>query len=255
MRRVVDVLKEYRAIIDRHRPVRVAVCGTSAVRDAANRDEFAALVREESGFDLEVLSGGDEALWTYRGAISGLPGTARAAVLDIGGGSTELSLGDARAPDRSVSMDVGAVRLTERFFRSDPPAREELDAAAGEVRSHLHHTRSFDAREHTLIAVAGTATTLAILDQGLPRFSMGAVTNYRLTRGRVARMLERLSGMPVAEIRKLSEALEGRADVIVAGALILLEIMEAHRFAEAIVSDRGVRYGIVLREWERIGSR
>ena len=80
-------------------------------------------------------------------------------------------------------MDVGAVRLTERFFRSDPPAREELDAAAGEVRSHLHHTRSFDAREHTLIAVAGTATTLAILDQGLPRFAMGAVTNYRLTRG------------------------------------------------------------------------
>jgi exopolyphosphatase/guanosine-5'-triphosphate,3'-diphosphate pyrophosphatase len=254
MKRVVDVLGEYRAIIDRHRPEHVVVCGTSAVRDASNRDEFAALVKAGSGFDLEVMSGSEEARWTYRGAISGVPGVERAAVLDIGGGSTELSLGDARDPLHSISLDIGAVRLTERCLKGDPPTRAELAAARDEIRSHLARTRSFDAREHTLIAVAGTATTLAILDQELPRFTAEAVTNYRLTRDRVGGLLDRLSPMRVEDIRRLSAVLEGRADVIVAGAMILLEVMDAHRFAHAVVSDRGVRYGIVIREWLRRGT-
>ena len=251
MRRVVNVLKEYRAIIDRYRPERVALCGTSAVRDAANRADFVAFVKAETGFDVEVMSGDEEAGWTYRGAVSGLPGVVRVAVLDIGGGSTELSLGDGHGPSRSISMDIGAVRLTERFFASDPPTREELTEAITEVRSHIARTKSFDVRGHTLVAVAGTPTTLAILAQGLPRFSADAVANYHLSRDRIRELLETLSGMRVAEIRKLSEVMEGRADVIVAGTLILLEIMEIHGFAEAIVSDRGVRYGIVIREWER----
>jgi len=251
MRRVVEVLKEYRVIIDRHRPEHVAVCATSAVRDAANRSEFAGLVKAGVGFDVDVLTGDEEARWTYRGAISGLPGLQQPAVLDIGGGSTELSLGDAQSPSRSISMDIGAVRLTERFFKGDPPTPEELAAAAREVRSHIEHTTSFDARGHMLVAVAGTATALAILAQGLPRFSIDAVTNYRLSRDQVGELLRRLSGMRIADIRKLSEVMEGRADVIVAGALILLEIMEIHGFTEATVSDRGVRYGIVIREWEK----
>ncbi len=251
MQRVVSVLKDYRAIIDRYRPVRVALCGTSAVRDAANRADFVALVKAGTGFDVEVMSGDEEARWTYRGAVSGLPGVARVAVLDIGGGSTELSLGDAHGPGRSISMDIGAVRLTERFLASDPPTREELIAAITEVRSHIDRTKSFDARGHTLVAVAGTPTTLAILAQGLPRFSADAVANYPLSRRRVGELLETLSGLRVAEIRRLSEVMEGRADVIVAGTLILQEIMETHGFEEAIVSDRGVRYGIVIREWER----
>ncbi len=251
MQRVVSVLKEYRAILDRYRPAHVALCGTSAVRDAANRAEFVALVKAETGFEVEVMSGDDEARWTYRGAVSGLPGVARAAVLDIGGGSTELSLGDAHGPNRSISMDIGAVRLTERFLASDPPTREELTRAIADIRSHVHGTASFDARGHTLVAVAGTPTTLAILAQGLPRFSADAVANYPLSRDRIRRLLETLSGMRVAEIRKLSEVMEGRADVIVAGTLIMREIMETHGFEEAIVSDRGVRYGIVIREWER----
>ena len=229
----------------------MALCGTSAVRDAANRADFVALVKAETGFDVEVMSGDEEARWTYRGAVSGLPGVARAAVLDIGGGSTELSLGDVHGPRRSISMDIGAVRLTERFLASDPPAREELIAAITEVRSHIDRTKSFDARGHTLVAVAGTPTTLAILAQGLPRFSADAVANYPLSRDRIRELLDTLSGMRVAEIRKLSEVMEGRADVIVAGTLILQEIMETHGFEEAIVSDRGVRYGIVIREWER----
>jgi exopolyphosphatase/guanosine-5'-triphosphate,3'-diphosphate pyrophosphatase len=251
MRRVVDVLSEYRPIIDRHRPDHVTLCATSAVRDAANRGEFVALVKAETGFDVEVLSGDEEARWTYRGAISGLPGASRVAVLDIGGGSTELSLGDAHGPTRSLSMDVGAVRLTERFLASDPPTPEEIAAATRDVRSHLERTKSFDTRGRTLVAVAGTPTSLAILAQALPRFSVDAVTNYPLSRASIAALLKRLSGMPVADIRELSEVMEGRADVIVAGALIMLEIMEMHGFGEAIVSDRGVRYGIVLREWER----
>jgi len=250
MQRVVAVLKEYRAIIGRYEPEHVTVCATSAVRDAANRDEFAALVKAQSGFDVEVLSGEDEARWTYRGAISDLRGVTKAAVLDIGGGSTELSVGDSRNPTQSISMDLGAVRLTERYLKSDPPTRAELDAATQEVRAHAVKTAFFGTRGHTLVAVAGTPTTLAILAQGLPRFSIDAVTNYRLSQQRVRELLERLGGMRVAEIRKLSEVMEGRADVIVAGALIMLEIMQAHGFTEAVVSERGVRYGMVIRDWE-----
>jgi exopolyphosphatase / guanosine-5'-triphosphate,3'-diphosphate pyrophosphatase len=251
MQRVVDVLQEYRPMLDGYSPERVAVCATSAVRDAANRAEFLALVKAETGFEVEVMSGDEEARWTYRGAVSGLPHLAEAAVLDIGGGSTELILGDARTPRRSISMDIGAVRLTERFLRSDPPTGDELSAATREVRSHLEQTRSFDARGHTLVAVAGTPTSLAILAQGLPRFSAEAVTNYRLSLERIGELLASLGAMRVAEIRQLSEVMEGRADVIVAGALIMLEIMRMHGLDEAIVSDRGVRYGIVIREWER----
>jgi exopolyphosphatase/guanosine-5'-triphosphate,3'-diphosphate pyrophosphatase len=252
MRRAVDVLKEYREVIGRHRADRVTVVATSAVRDASNRSEFSGAVKAATGFELEVLSGDDEARWTYRGAVSGIPGLTRAAVLDIGGGSTEFSLGDAAGPTRSISMDIGSVRLTERFLRGDPPSKPELDAAAREVRAHLEKTELFDARDHTLVAAAGTATSLAVLAQGLQSFSIDAVTNFRLTRARAGELLERLSTMTTAGIRGLSEVMEGRADVMIAGTLILREVMNTHGFAEAIVSARGVRYGMVIRELERL---
>lgn len=251
MRRATVVLGEYRALFEPLSPVRVAVCATSAVRDASNRAEFAALVRADTGLSLEILSGEEEARWTYRGAISGIPEVTKAAVLDIGGGSTELSLGDDTHPVRSLSMDIGSVRLTERFFSGDRPTKAQLEAARVDIQGHIRQTGDFDFRDHALVAVAGTATTLAILDQDVRQFSIRAVTNYRLTLDRVRQLLDRLSRMTVGDIRGLSDIMEGRADVIVAGALILCEVMETHGFREAIVSERGVRYGIALREFER----
>ncbi|HEX9005837.1 MAG TPA: Ppx/GppA family phosphatase, partial [Bacteroidota bacterium] len=121
MERVVSTLEEYQLLIRGHAPDAIAVFGTSAVRDASNRDALASLITRRTGYRLEVLSGAEEALLTYRGAISGIRGIAGATVVDIGGGSTEITSGAAGEILGSASLDIGSVRLTERFFRRDPP--------------------------------------------------------------------------------------------------------------------------------------
>jgi exopolyphosphatase/guanosine-5'-triphosphate,3'-diphosphate pyrophosphatase len=251
MRRVIAVLKEYADRIQSVRPEAVVVCGTSAVRDAANRQQFTAMVLHETGFRLEVLSGDEEAHWTYRGAISGVPGISLAAVLDIGGGSTEISCGNRQALLSRKSMNIGSVRLTERLFRHDPPSQEEIATGTGLIRTALEKDSISIPAGSTLVGVAGTATSLAMMAQGMQEFSIAAVTNYLLQRSTVEHLFATLRRLPAAEIQALSPIMEGRADVITAGTLILLEMMNHYGFDVMTVSERGVRYGLVLREWER----
>jgi exopolyphosphatase/guanosine-5'-triphosphate,3'-diphosphate pyrophosphatase len=251
MQRALAVLKEYHSVIARHNVGRTIVAGTSAVRDATNKDEFANLIHSQTGFTLEVLSGEEEAYWTYRGAISGVPSIAKATVVDIGGGSTEITTGNSKTILDSVSLNVGSVRLTERFFKNDPPTDPELEAARRFVTDELTTAGSFGFTDSTLVGVAGTATSLAILAQGLKEFSIDAVTNYTLGLETVHQLFRRLRAMPANDIRQLSSIMEGRADVIAAGTLILREIMVHFTFKEIIVSERGIRYGLVLREWEK----
>jgi exopolyphosphatase/guanosine-5'-triphosphate,3'-diphosphate pyrophosphatase len=255
MARVMNVLKEYRGLITPYAPAATAVCGTSAVRDAANREEFARRVWQEAGFTLEVLSGDDEAFLTYRGAVSAAPGTGRYTVIDIGGGSTEVITGDRRQIGERISLDIGSVRLTERVLRHDPPTPEELEAAIEVTENEIARAFRFPFAGSTLVGVAGTATSLAVLAQGLKTFTIDAVTNYTLTRDAVESLFMTLREMPAAAIRGLSAVMEGRNDVIVAGALIAREIMTHFKFERMIVSERGVRYGIALREAERLTGR
>jgi len=250
MERVILVLQEYRSILRTFPVEKIIVAGTSAVRDAANRQEFSELIQKHTGFDLEVLSGKEEALWTYRGAISGVTKSGNATVIDIGGGSTEITQGDTQAIYHAVSLDIGSVRLTERFFLHDPPVDTEIEAAAAFVTNALSAVR-FSAAGSTPVAVAGTATTLAVLDQHAEAFTVASVTNYRLRLDRVSALLEQLRTMSSAEIEKLSSVMHGRSDVITAGALILREVMNHFEFDSVIVSERGVRYGLAIREWER----
>lgn len=251
MRRVIDVLTEYKRIISALRPDAVVVAGTSAVRDAYNRSEFRELVKREVGFDLEILSGDDEAHWTYRGAISGLPDVQQATVVDIGGRSTEIITGNDHNVSQKISLDMGSVRLTERFFKHDPPTHPELEAAITFVEDKLAIPMGFEFARTTLIGVAGTATSLAILDQGLHEFTIDAIINYHLKLDNVYALFRTLRSMASAEILKLSTVLRGRNDVITAGVLILREIMAHYKFSEMIVTERGVRYGLALREWEK----
>ncbi len=251
MRRAIDVLDEYKVIISKYSVEKVIVCGTSAVRDANNKSEFVHLIQSRTGFDLEILTGQDEAYWTYRGAISGIPGIKKATVVDIGGGSTEITVGNEKTIHHSVSLDVGSVRLTERFFRHDPPTHPELESAITLVEDELTKAGWFDFKDSVLVGVAGTATSLAVLAQELKEFSIEAVTNYKLHVETVYSLFRMLRTLPSAEILRLSSIMEGRNDVIAAGSLILREIMAHLKFKEMIVSERGVRYGLVLREWER----
>jgi exopolyphosphatase/guanosine-5'-triphosphate,3'-diphosphate pyrophosphatase len=251
IQRVIDVLKEYKAITARFTLDKTVVAGTSAVRDARNKAELADRIKRELGFDLEVLSGEDEALWTYRGAISGMPEVQKATVVDIGGGSTEIIVGGGSSINSKISLNVGSVRLTERFFKHDPPTHPEMEAAITWVEDELAKPKDFDFAGTTLVGTAGTATSLAILDQGLREFSIHAIMNYRLKLENVHALFRRLRSMSSLEILSLSAVMEGRSDVISAGVLILREIMAHYKFNELIVSERGVRYGLAIREWEK----
>jgi len=254
MVRVVEVLEEYKKIMSQFELVNTIVCGTSAVRDAQNKEQFAELIQQRVGLDLEILDGEDEALWTYRGAISGLPGISKATVIDIGGGSTEITTGDQHNVTNSTSLDIGSVRMTERWFEHNPPLPVELDTATEKIKTELANIKNLRQPGSTLVGVAGTATSLAILDQGHHEFSIDAVTKYQLTREAVHSLFTKLKSMRAAEIRKLSAVMEGRADIITAGALILLHVMTHFKFDKMIVSERGVRYGLAIREWEKMSS-
>jgi exopolyphosphatase/guanosine-5'-triphosphate,3'-diphosphate pyrophosphatase len=249
MNRVLKVLEEYRQLSAPHKPDVLVLASTSAVRDSENRDEFRERVRAQTGYDLEVLDGDEEARWTYLGARSAVAGSGLMTVVDIGGGSTEIIVGDHEDIRTGRSLDIGSVRLTERYFTHDPPSREEIENARISIRKALGTCPAFDSS--ALIGVAGTAAALALLDQSNVDFAWDVVDGYPLRIHRVNSLLQHMQTMPSGEIRTRNRFLAGREDIIVAGALILSEVMTMGGFHEVIVSSRGLRYGLVLREWKR----
>ncbi len=232
---------------------RIRVAATSAVRDAQNRDEFAAAVREHAGSDLEVISGGREAGLSFLGGTHGLdPATAPRPrlVLDIGGGSTELVVGAAADPEApaGISTQMGSVRLTERFVRSDPPTEPELAAmriAVDEVLDDAEaHVRIREAQ--TMIAVAGTATTLQAIALELTRYDPEAIHRTWLALDDAEAVLMRLSRMTNIERAALPTMPPGRGDVIVAGAIILISVMRRFGFDRALVSETDILDGLAF---------
>ncbi len=246
MERVLQVLGGYRRIMERFRPERSIVTATSAVRDAGNRQEFIDLVRAATGFDVRVLSGDEEAAWTFAGTVSGAPQQGPSLVVDIGGGSTELSIGTGQAPSYHTSLDCGAVRLTERLMRSAPVSLEELAAAEAEIASHLETVPPGQFTGGTAYAVAGTPTTLAAHCAGLHAFDRTIVDGYVLTRKVVGSTLRDLARLTPPDIRALGSHFEGREDVITAGTLILAKVMDHFALGRVVVSVRGLRYGALL---------
>jgi exopolyphosphatase / guanosine-5'-triphosphate,3'-diphosphate pyrophosphatase len=230
---------------------RIRVAATAAVRDAANAADFERPVRELAGSPLEIVSGEEEARLSFLGATRGLDAPPPFLVLDIGGGSTEFVLGSER-PSAAMSTQMGSVRLTERFVRSDPPEASELDrmrAAVGELLDDVE--RAIPARdERTFVAVAGTSTTVQAVALGLDFYDPERIHRTRLTRTDAARVSLRLASMTTAERAALPVMAPGRADVIVAGSVILVEVMERFRFDEAVVSETDILDGLVFEMFE-----
>ncbi len=223
--------------------------GTSALRDARNREEFREQVREKLGMDVEIISGDDEARYTYRGALSSVPKSIEnLALIDIGGGSTEVVVGNRDEITSARSVDIGSVRLTERFFHSDPITPAEMDAARAAVQQAI---RVYDPllksrKSSTLLGVAGTITTLATIAQKLPEFDPQKIDGYWLSHCQVEDILEMLAILPLARRRQVPGLRPERADVIVAGALILETFMADYSFDRLLVSQRGLRYGYLM---------
>lgn len=246
LRRTLATIADYAAACGEYEVQLIRVTGTSAVRDARNRDEFFSGVRRLTGSDPELLSGEAEARVTFLGATSDLD-TGSVLVVDIGGGSTELIYGSAE-PERLVSMDIGCVRLFEKYLASDPPSPGELDALRAEVDTHL--TTAKEALEvpagTRLVGVAGTVTQLATLKAGVPVYDPDVTHHAVLSHGDVRSLSRRLASLTY-EHRKLVPGLEpGRVDVIVAGAEILLRVMEVFDAPEVLVSERDILDGLVL---------
>lgn len=224
-------------------PAQTVAVATSSARDSANGAEFFARVAAETGFRFRTLTGDEEARYAFEGGLlPGLEPTA-SAVIDIGGGSTELM-----SAEGGKSLDIGSVRFTERYLKSDPVTDEEFWAcqhAIDEALDGLKPHRQAMGQGTRLVAVAGTATTLAAFQLGLEKFDARAIDEATLTRGDVHRMAEELKWRTVEERKRLTGIEAGRADVLLAGALILWRAMERLGFPECRVSTRGLRFGVL----------
>jgi exopolyphosphatase/guanosine-5'-triphosphate,3'-diphosphate pyrophosphatase len=237
--RVRNCLTDYRRELEGHGTTRTLAIATSAVRDADNGEAFLGEIEWSYGFTTRLLDGSEEAAMMVRGVTAGRPPVEDMLIVDIGGGSTELVVtSNGASPAASTSLDVGCVRLTERFLGSDPPSRPELAAAGAYVRSLLP---SYEAR--SAIGVAGTVTTLATLDLGLEEYDPEKTHGHRISRDSVERELERLAGMTLQERLQQPGIEPGRASVIVAGVVVLREIIDAYGFDEIEVSERDILHG------------
>jgi exopolyphosphatase / guanosine-5'-triphosphate,3'-diphosphate pyrophosphatase len=246
--RVRNCLADYRRRVEALGAERVLAVGTSAVRDAENGEAFLGEIEWSYGFDTLLLSGEEEAVLAFRGVSTGRavePGTL---IVDVGGGSTELIVGGPEGIAFHVSLDVGCVRLTERFLPSDPPASSELDACAAALRSLLAERTPDDVRENVTaaIGVAGTVTTLAALDLGLEEYDRERVHGHTLPRVAVEEELRRLAALTLAERREVTPLEPERAPVIVAGVVIVREVLRHFELEALEASEHDILDGVAL---------
>jgi exopolyphosphatase / guanosine-5'-triphosphate,3'-diphosphate pyrophosphatase len=254
IRRTLDVLQQYRGVMDHHGVAKVRMTATSAARDALNRDDFFSAAEEVVGTRPELLAGDAEGRLSFTGATSQLdPSTAPWLVVDIGGGSTELVVGPApETSDRPAavrSLDVGCVRVSERFLLSDPPTDAEISAArrfSAELLQGAIRSEQAFSTGRTLVGLAGTVSCLASIDQGLEAYDRDRVHHYHLTLDRVTSLVASLARVTAAERRMVPGMESDRADVIVGGTVILEVVMRTFGFAECLTSEADILDGLIL---------
>jgi exopolyphosphatase / guanosine-5'-triphosphate,3'-diphosphate pyrophosphatase len=247
--RVFTVLDSYAAAIAEHACDVTTGVLTSAVRDAANGEEFRNEVRRRYGIDANVIDGDTEARLTYLGATAERPpGEGPLVVIDIGGGSTEYVIGEGAEMTFHVSTQAGVVRQTERHLHSDPPRHEELEALADEVRAIIADGVPADVRQAVVAAVgvAGTATSCAAIDQALDPYDPARVHGYRLQEGALELMLARRAELNLERRRRVPGLHPDRAPTIVAGVVILLDALRAFGLDEVEVSEHDILWGAAL---------
>lgn len=248
--RTLTCLRTYADTIAEYGAERVVAVGTSAMRDASNGAEFRQRARELLGIEPRVISGDEEAALTFAGALSGLELTGTLVVFDVGGGSTEIIVGDVgHGPERVASarsLDIGSVRLFERFLAHDPPAESECAKVREYVAEQLANYGPRPSAK-TLVGVAGTVTTLAAVDLALEPYVAERVHGARLSEQRVREIAAALARLSLAERKRLPGLAPQRADVIVSGALLVHEVLLWAQCEELVVSDRGVRWGLATR--------
>lgn len=247
-KRLRAALLEYCALIQEWRAEHVTIAGTSASRDLRNRADLVAWVRRETGFAYDILSGEDEATWSFRGALTAIDSLSGPCItVDIGGGSTEFALGDASGSvSGRVSLDVGSLRITERFLGAQPPGLDRI------AEAEMFLVRVLESVEIDpsvpLLTACDTPMILLLLHTGAASWKALAPEACRLSYGDVDRWCERMLAMTYDDVLALRPALlAGRADVFPAAILILRAVLRKLACADCMVSPRGLRHGLVLR--------
>jgi exopolyphosphatase / guanosine-5'-triphosphate,3'-diphosphate pyrophosphatase len=244
--RSIDALRRFAAEMKKHEVAKLRAVATSAVRDAVNGDEFVRRVRQETGIDLEVIDGDEEALVTLRGVASVLDDkSGDLAVFDVGGGSTEYTLASGEELLFSRSLPIGVVRLTEgkagaaameeKILRELTAYKKELEQAGLAERFS----------KATLVGTAGTATTLAAIEMGMEIYDYRKVNNYVMKRSEVERIFELLKPLTPQERLEVPGLEPGREDLIIAGTLVVLLTMRVFGFESFKVSDSGLLEGLI----------
>ncbi len=250
MARVFAALDEYLVAIDALGGVAaLPAVLTSAARDAENGAEFTRRVREDYGLDARTIAGEEEARLSYLGATSGRTGArGTLVVLDIGGGSTELIVGEGPDLRFHVSTQAGVVRQSERHIHHDPPLAREIDALASEAGEIFRAAvpKELRAQVTAMVAVAGTATSLAAIDQDLDPYDAAKVHGYVVSLGSCEVIRDRLAAMTEAERRSVTGLHPDRAPTIVAGCVFLVEALRAFGLGATEVSEHDILYGVAL---------
>jgi exopolyphosphatase/guanosine-5'-triphosphate,3'-diphosphate pyrophosphatase len=255
----IAVLQEYATLMHRHRVQSVNCCATGVIRRATNAADFLQRIRKATGISTVILSEEAEAFLSAKGVISGLPRPERFVLsFDLGGSSTELLLVDTSRAESlwSTSIFIGAATITERFLPGDPPAGPSLVRAAGTIRDALSQSISevrallenlhipFDTLQ--LVGTAGTVTTLAAMLLKMETYDASRVNGFLLTEGCLIQLIDTLSGMPLADRRKLVGLEKGREAIILGGALIVRELMRGLDSKILTVVDSGLLEGLLL---------
>ncbi|MBN1894766.1 hypothetical protein JW906_09735 [bacterium] len=231
---------------------KIMAVGTHVFRAAGNRAEVLQRIREKTGIAVEILPEREEAMWTYRGAVSFLKTDGETWLIDVGGGSTEIAIGTGPLFGQAFSLAAGSVTLTERFIRHDPPWTHEIEDltqhAEGLLKRGVTASRRPDSR---LIGTAGTLTTAAALLLKLEPYQPEKVEGFIITLGQIKALIKRLIPLPHDRRLRQKGLDPSRADILLAGLLMAERMMSLTGFPEITVSDRGLRFGIAIREWEK----
>ena len=248
MARVIGTIREWKTIIESHGVERYTAVATSAVREAGNREEFLDRVRRETGVEVEVIDGEEEARRTFLGIRSGLPDVQDILGLDIGGGSTEFIASRQGQPLKMTSIDMGVVRLTERVLQGDPPRATEIQQADTVIRDLTRGARREigDVTDLTLVGTAGTITSLAAIAQELPTYDPARIQHYVLELPVIQRIERDVFGKTQSDRVGMPGLEPGREGVIAAGVFILRCVMEELNAARCVVSEYGLREGVLV---------
>jgi len=243
---LLEILENFTVTARSYKADKIIATATNAFRIASNSKEITDLIRK-MGIDISIVSGEKESYYAYLGAISGLNDSEDTLVIDIGGGSTEIIYGKDKDIFYRKSFQTGVVSLTEKYFREDPPSPASLDAAINGILEIFSELKEKKFNPSKAVAIAGTPTTLACTQCGLKEFDEEAIEGSCLKREDIMNMVSEISGLASADIlRKYNTVVKGREDVLLAGTLILYNLLDLLGLKEVNVSTKGIRYGAII---------